>query len=899
MNRSIPFILVLLALVAGVRPTLPAGVQREPPPPRRAALAFVRAGNVWVVDAAGGDLQQVTASGRDFAPVLSPDGRRVAYLSASSSRGAGAHDSYQLRVVELAHGADVQIESASDGLIGQAAWSPGGERLAYVAGGRLVVVDLQEAPLRVGARRVLARNARFTGVGIPRLAWSPDGQRIASVLTEDEQARVWALRLDDGRREQLTAWEHGDTPYAFAPGGDLTVVRGAPGGVSGPTSELVRVGPGGAAEVLLADVIDFAWAPGGRSLAVRRGDLSLWVGEVPGGTWRQIASNGEPLGWLDDGTLAYAAGGGIYRVETETRATAALVAWEAPAAAQLAPAQALAQTLAAPWRTQFEGVCGSTNCGPSSLGISMGYLGVDHTNDAIRRAINLYARGSETSCATGTSYGQLSWYASEHAQLATSPMWVDLTIDDLMAEIEQGHPMVVLAHYRSLPGHENSSYYYDHFIVFQGLREDGLVSYDDPAFHSAAEGDDKTMTQERFITAWTSCVAGNPQRSGMAVWGNTCGAPPLVSPADATIETGLERTITFTWGVPTGCLPSGYRLKVKTAPGMAAEGAAVESEAMAPAGSLVLSETVATTELSHTFGAEWDGVDLVWHVKACAPCEPVYNPGPRSPTRHFRLQPSPVRLFDEAGFAGSTLTVTAPGRYSLADVFDDRVVSIEMPEWSAVRLFKDDPDGPHVCATGSDADLSDDAYSDGTPADGSATWLDAFIQPECPPALQQHVYLPAALRRHGSGPACSELIANGDFEVNDAWILLNGADYTSEQVYGGASSMRVAGAPAYYASASQYVTLPAGQTATLRYWLRPTCAGCDLQDKQYVWLLDADEEPHFLLPDGRHDSQTWEQHEHDLSAFAGQTVRLFFSIYRDGDGETNVVYVDDVSLCVE
>jgi hypothetical protein len=320
---------------------------------------------------------------------------------------------------------------------------------------------------------------------------------------------------------------------------------------------------------------------------------------------------------------------------------------------------------------------------------------------------------------------------------------------------------------------------------------------------------------------------------------------------------------------------------------------------MTAGGTVVVSDTVAATEVSVTLGSEWDGIDLYWSVQPCAPCSPFYSPGPWAPARLVRVQPAVVHLYDEVGLAGATITVTAPGRYSLLDTFDDRIMSIEMPEGCSARLFKDDPDGPHACVPGSDEDLSDDQYSDGTPAAASASWIDVFVQPECPPVLQQHVYLPATVRDYGPVPVCTDIIVNGGFEVDSAWIRINGAEYTGGQAHSGSRSMLVTGAPGLYASASQVIGLPAGQTATLRYWVRPTCTGCDVQDKQYVWLWDEAQTVHYLSPASRDDTQIWAQREHDLSAFAGQTVRLFFSAYRDGDGETNLLHVDDVTLCVE
>jgi bacillopeptidase F (M6 metalloprotease family) len=45
--------------------------------------------------------------------------------------------------------------------------------------------------------------------------------------------------------------------------------------------------------------------------------------------------------------------------------------------------------------------------------------------------------------------------------------------------------------------------------------------------------------------------------------------------------------------------------------------------------------------------------------------------------------------------------------------------------------------------------------------------------------------------------------------------------------------------------------------------------------------------------------QVWQTHTFDLSAYAGQTIRLHFGVYNDGlDGRT-AVYIDNAALVIE
>ena len=97
-----------------------------------------------------------------------------------------------------------------------------------------------------------------------------------------------------------------------------------------------------------------------------------------------------------------------------------------------------------------------------------------------------------------------------------------------------------------------------------------------------------------------------------------------------------------------------------------------------------------------------------------------------------------------------------------------------------------------------------------------------------------------------------------------------------------------------YSSISQTVALPAGSRATLRYWIYPIYQDDD-GDLQYVWLVDAAGTTRHLAT-SRDDGWAWDERILDLSAFAGQTIRLHFSVKNDGDGDVATIYLDDVRL---
>ncbi len=185
------------------------------------------------------------------------------------------------------------------------------------------------------------------------------------------------------------------------------------------------------------------------------------------------------------------------------------------------------------------------------------------------------------------------------------------------------------------------------------------------------------------------------------------------------------------------------------------------------------------------------------------------------------------------------------------------------------------------------------AVSDTTPAEAEFRMV--------PPAA----YLPAVLWGYGPLAECADVIVDGGFETGEGWQIVEtsyAAGYANDLVRSGDRSMRVGippgqagGGAITYSSISQTVALPAGSTATLRYWIYPIYQDDDDEDLQYVWLVDAAGTTQ-VLATSRDDGWGWDEHTLVLSAFAGQTIRLHFSVKNDGDSDVATIYLDDVRL---
>ena len=119
-----------------------------------------------------------TAGGGAGRAVLSPDGETIAVSGPAPGGGSGIH------LLTGASGADGPPTFRTSG--GSQAWSPDGERLAYIAGGALHVATPGEAG------RTLVEGVE----GLRTPAWSPDSGTLAYYSTESGSQDIWLVAAD-------------------------------------------------------------------------------------------------------------------------------------------------------------------------------------------------------------------------------------------------------------------------------------------------------------------------------------------------------------------------------------------------------------------------------------------------------------------------------------------------------------------------------------------------------------------------------------------------------------------------------------------------------------------------------------------------------------------------------
>jgi len=132
---------------------------------------------------------------------------RIAYILKRNGR-------YELQVADADSHNAVTITTSPEPLISPA-WSPDGQRLAYVSfEDKKPVVYVQN--LADGTRRAVAK---FRGSNSAP-TWSPDGRRLAVTLSKDETSQIYMLDLMTGAATRFTRGGALDTEPVFSPDGN-------------------------------------------------------------------------------------------------------------------------------------------------------------------------------------------------------------------------------------------------------------------------------------------------------------------------------------------------------------------------------------------------------------------------------------------------------------------------------------------------------------------------------------------------------------------------------------------------------------------------------------------------------------------------------------------------------
>jgi len=285
--------------------------------------------DIWLVATTGGPPIRITTSKKnDNQPRWSPDGKKLAFISARGERP-------QLFLISPFGGEAEPLSESKTGVT-SFQWSPDGRRIAFVAQRDLtadeerrqkekddaIVVDKDFRLSRVSTIDVATRRAVEVVSGEYQVAdpqWSPDGKRLAYVSTPTPKADdgglsdVWVVDVPAApaagdsaasanpaapRARRLVENEGADNAPRWSPDGQriaFLTLQGKAGGLGLPRLAVIPV-EGGAPRVI-APTFDYpasapTWSADGRTLyftAPVRTGAQLFAADVAGGTVRQLS----------------------------------------------------------------------------------------------------------------------------------------------------------------------------------------------------------------------------------------------------------------------------------------------------------------------------------------------------------------------------------------------------------------------------------------------------------------------------------------------------------------------------------------------------------------------------------------------------------------------------------
>jgi dipeptidyl aminopeptidase/acylaminoacyl peptidase len=188
--------------------------------------------HVYVFDIASKKAEQITTGQySDSAPVWSPDGTKIAFVSTRVGPDPDRHLNSDIYVVDAKAGAEPRpLTTYTGGDGGRPSWSPDGQWVAYLQGDETKynpyeLNKLAIVPAAGGAAKVLTATLDRPVSG--PLWWSPDGKMLTFTVGDDRIEYVGRTTTAGGAVEKLTTGRLTVSSVSLGADGSVTLLAGS------------------------------------------------------------------------------------------------------------------------------------------------------------------------------------------------------------------------------------------------------------------------------------------------------------------------------------------------------------------------------------------------------------------------------------------------------------------------------------------------------------------------------------------------------------------------------------------------------------------------------------------------------------------------------------------------